>query len=426
MSWAETIALADENGDLIGIQNPFQVDGDSVHAIDLDITNSSIGTFSGVAADLKTLFNDYDVEIEDISASNPKTFTLRFERPISNSQIGIGSKTGDFSNVKISLKDLSGTIRQVVDDSANSTKYTSNVYQFTQTVFIEAFIEFYTADPVKIVGLFIPKIQPRSISSIEGHLSADNSSAAILGVGGVFTGTAERVLNYGIILVSVFADQASATDGLVIEQSTDGTNWDHSDEYTIAANTGKTFSLQPAAIFYRVVYTNGGVAQTAFRLQTQLKPVYVKPSSHRVADSVSNQDDAELIKAVITGENPSGDFVNFEATAGGNFKVSIEEYETGAAPWGTDLEGGGKISVGTAAVEVTFSGTPTKAILITADRDNTGILYVGKSNVTTAGVNAFTFLEVGDSIEIDYEDSANAIYVVASEASQNFWKGAIL
>lgn len=89
-----------------------------------------------------------------------------------------------------------------------------------------------------------------------------------------------------------------------------------------------------------------------------------------------------------------------------------------------DMVGGGKVEVGTTAVPVTFTGT-TKAIIITADQNNTGTLYVGKSNVTNAGANAFTFLETGDSVEIDYEDGTNAVYVVSDTASQNFWKGAL-
>lgn len=90
----------------------------------------------------------------------------------------------------------------------------------------------------------------------------------------------------------------------------------------------------------------------------------------------------------------------------------------------TDLEGGGKISIGTTAIEVTFTGT-TEAIIISADTDNTGTLYVGKSDVASDGSNAITFLEAGESLEMDYEDSSNAIYIVASVISQNFWKGAL-
>lgn len=90
-----------------------------------------------------------------------------------------------------------------------------------------------------------------------------------------------------------------------------------------------------------------------------------------------------------------------------------------------DLEGGGKVSVGTTAVEVTFTGT-TQSIIITADKNNTGLLFIGESNVASDGSNAMTFLERGDSLELDYNDSSNAVYVVSDTASQNFYKGAVL
>lgn len=90
----------------------------------------------------------------------------------------------------------------------------------------------------------------------------------------------------------------------------------------------------------------------------------------------------------------------------------------------TDLEGGGKISVGTSAVEATFTGT-TESIIISADTSNTGTLYVGKSDVASDGSNAIAFLEAGESLEMDYDDATNAIYVIASAVSQNFWKGSL-
>ena len=158
------------------------------------------------------------------------------------------------------------------------------------------------------------------------YISTSNSSVATLGSGAVFTGTAEQVNGYGIIYVSVYANVASASNGLAIQQSIDGTNWDHSDEFTVPANKGKNFSINPHAKYYRVVYTNGGTSQATFRLQTILK-VTGKPSSHRIQDSIADDDDAELVKAVMTGKNPAGTFVNFAATTAGNFKVSIEEFE---------------------------------------------------------------------------------------------------
>jgi cell fate (sporulation/competence/biofilm development) regulator YlbF (YheA/YmcA/DUF963 family) len=91
----------------------------------------------------------------------------------------------------------------------------------------------------------------------------------------------------------------------------------------------------------------------------------------------------------------------------------------------TDMDGGGKVSVGTTAVEVTFAGTP-ESIIISADPANTGTLYVGKSTVTNAGANALCFLQSGESITIEYSDITNAVFVVSNTASQHFWKGCLL
>jgi len=91
----------------------------------------------------------------------------------------------------------------------------------------------------------------------------------------------------------------------------------------------------------------------------------------------------------------------------------------------TDLEGKGAITVGTTAVEITFTGTP-QTIIISAPTSNYGIIYIGKSNVTNAGANSIAFLEAGESIEIDYNDSTNALYVVSDTASQSVIAGCLL
>lgn len=88
----------------------------------------------------------------------------------------------------------------------------------------------------------------------------------------------------------------------------------------------------------------------------------------------------------------------------------------------TKLEGGGKISVGITPISVTFNIKP-RQIIITSDKDNTGLLYVGNSNITSTGDNALTYLMAGDIITLDY-DNNTPIYVVSSTTSQYFWKGA--
>ncbi len=160
-----------------------------------------------------------------------------------------------------------------------------------------------------------------------GTLSELNSTIVTLGPGETFTGVGEDVTEFVEVRVAVFSDVASATDGLNIEYSTDNVNFDHDDSYTVPAGTGKNYGVQRVAQFYRIVYTNGGTIQTVFRLTTIFNRVAGMPSSHRIQDSISDDDDAVLIKAILSGKNPSGTFVNFSSTAGGNFKVSLEEFD---------------------------------------------------------------------------------------------------
>jgi hypothetical protein len=109
--------------------------------------------------------------------------------------------------------------------------------------------------------------------------------------------------------------------------STDNSTWHVAECFTLPANTNKTFSFQCDHRYARVKYTNGGTNQTSFELSTVFKKTNSKPSSHRIQDSIIDDDDAELVKAVISGKNAAGTFVNFGATNSGNFKVSLEEFE---------------------------------------------------------------------------------------------------
>lgn len=163
-------------------------------------------------------------------------------------------------------------------------------------------------------------------TALPGEVDATNSTDTPLAGGGVFTGASKEVLDYAVVTVHTYSDVASAVDGLRVQWSTDGTNWDSEDVFSVAAATGKTFSFQAAARYMRVVYTNGATLQTAFRLQTILKHGNSVTSTHRIQDSISTDDDAVLTKSVITGRSPSGIFNNFQSTAQGNFRVAVDEY----------------------------------------------------------------------------------------------------
>lgn len=137
-------------------------------------------------------------------------------------------------------------------------------------------------------------------------ISVSNSTTATLTSGSVFTGVGEDVTNFSEMRVSVFSDVASATDGLSLQQSSNNTNWDLTDTYTVslsAAGAGKTYVIPRQARFFRVVYTNGGTNQASFRLQTILNRTATAPSSQRPTDGYTNETDLVQGQAFLMGNN---------------------------------------------------------------------------------------------------------------------------
>lgn len=160
---------------------------------------------------------------------------------------------------------------------------------------------------------------------ITGHVSDINSTSTPLLAGQTFTGEAEETLNHGTIFVSIYSDVASAINGLVVEQSTDGVTWGRFDDsFTISAGTGKNFSINPHAKYFRVTYTNGSSDQTIMDLQTVMKG-NSKPSSHKIQDNITTEDDAELVTATIKAEREGtpGKFYNVGADVSGNLNTVI-------------------------------------------------------------------------------------------------------
>ena len=165
--------------------------------------------------------------------------------------------------------------------------------------------------------------------SLKGHICNENSTMTLLKADETFTGVWQDTIDYGNISIGIKTDVDSATDGLIIQWSADGSTVQDIDKFTITGNVGKTFTFGPARRYVRVVYTNGSTDQTVFDLETALRRVYVKPSSHRIQDSIVAEDDAELNKSVLTGEDPNGVFKNVGVQISGALRNSIEDGQTG-------------------------------------------------------------------------------------------------
>lgn len=135
------------------------------------------------------------------------------------------------------------------------------------------------------------------------QLDTANSSTAALAANATFTGTFVNCEQYSNLTVQIFANVVSAASGLIIEYSHDGATVDDNDSFSIVANNGQTYSFGLASKFYRIRYVNGATIQTTFSLQAKLHLGRPKPSTHRIAEVVTDEHDAELGKSAINARD---------------------------------------------------------------------------------------------------------------------------
>ena len=163
-----------------------------------------------------------------------------------------------------------------------------------------------------------------------GHTCSYNSTSTVLAADETFTGTAGDLLDYGVLIVGLYSDVPSATNGLKFDFSPDGTTWYNTDEYTYLDNgVTKVYTMTPVFRYYRIRYTNGDADQTVFNLQTVIKKTYIKHSSHRIQDNIVDEDDGTLNISVLKLRTARDVYTSGSATNSGNFKISLEELESG-------------------------------------------------------------------------------------------------
>lgn len=162
--------------------------------------------------------------------------------------------------------------------------------------------------------------------NLQGHECPENSTTTQLDIDEVFTGSKwEDMLDFGVLTVNITTDQNSATNGLDIQWSNNGIDVIDHDYFTLSAGQAKTFTFGPAERYFRIVYTNGGVATTTLSITSITRRSYVKPSSHRMNDSIVGQDDAELVKSVLSAKRDGAidTYDNIGADVSGNLKTVI-------------------------------------------------------------------------------------------------------
>lgn len=217
-----------------------------------------------------------------------------------------------------------------------------------------------------------------------GTVSAGNSTATNLGAGATFTGTAVDVSDYSTIMVSVFSSHASATDGLMLQQSSDGVNWDFGDAFMIPAATGKVFSVGVQARFFRITYQNGATATTALRIQTLISKEHKKSSSVRPQDGRPNDNDFEEQVAFLLAYN---------GTTWDRVRSSAKGVQSDRALATQDLKDAGRsrVTISFQAVAPATADTLLSMVKTTNGVAAAGATSIGVAAGKTLRITAITF-----------------------------------
>jgi hypothetical protein len=162
----------------------------------------------------------------------------------------------------------------------------------------------------------------------DNTIDTNNSTTAPLSGGATFTGTGTDVSDYAAVACTVYADVDSGASGMQFQFSTDNSNWDDVYSFTMDVSDSDTrrFQFPVTAQYFRLVYTNGGGAQSAFRVQTILNRNNILTSIHRVGSTLTTDRSAQLVRAVIAGETTAGGgtMVNVKVSPSGTLTVQAE------------------------------------------------------------------------------------------------------
>lgn len=246
-----------------------------------------------------------------------------------------------------------------------------------------------------------------TVDYVKGYVDANNSSTTPLAGNGVFTGTAFDVTNFSSINVNVFSDVPSATNGVAVQFSTNGTNWDHAHSTSYLGTSGVGYIFNAEFKYARVVYTNGSSAQATFRLQTIFKPTRVQSSLLRLNQNPTENYFAELTKSVIIGRSSAGGttYVDVKVNPSGSLTTAIGDI-TGIVGQNTMAN---SVPVTLASDQTAILFSPAKAAAATLSN-----ISASASSVTLVSLNAS---RLGATI---YNDSSATLYLkLGSTASSS-------
>ena len=347
----------------------------------------------------------YNFPTSSVAASNPSVGLNGSTAPLSSTEIGWIDGSGNLQGVSATNPlPISAASLPLPSGAATSANQTTEITKLTS-------IDGKTpALGQAVMSASTPVVIASNQSDvpvlIKTTTSTANSTATPLIGGASWTGTGEDVSIYGVVSLAVYADVASAALGLEFQFSNDNVNWYTTDSYTIVAGTVKNYSLAPVLKYFRAHYTNNSSAQTTFFVETSYRQTYVKPSSHRIGDNISANDDSELVTAQIVGYTTSGggSYVNVKCNPSGALNVAATQdtspwvvsgtvAATQSGTWNVGLNAGSNL-VGKVGIDQTTPGTTNGVYVNNASIPVSGTVAVSSiTNALPAGTNTIGYVK---------------------------------
>lgn len=231
----------------------------------------------------------------------------------------------------------------------------------------------------KVAASSIPVVLASDIPVAQiSAVSTANSTSVALGANATFTGTFEDALLYSDLVFLVLADQASATNGLVVQYSNDGVIVHDSDVFTIPAANGQQFSVGRKGRYFRVVYTNGAIAQASFSLGVIKSAMHVRDSTVKLGDSIDDQQDTTLETSCLKARTAAGAWVPILCSTDG---VLAAEDAAGTTPTVTK-----KTLVANTNQNMAAADTTRRGVILWSDSQ-----FVSIKLGATAGADDYSF-----------------------------------
>lgn len=160
----------------------------------------------------------------------------------------------------------------------------------------------------------------------DGKESSGNTTTTQLAADEVFTGQGIKVLQFSQINVSLTSDVDSATGGIEMQYSGDGSQWFTVNSFTLDVSEEpiRLFQLGIYGKFFRIKYTNGSAATSQFQIQTLLLQGQNLTRLQRIEETLTGDTPVTATKSVLAGESDTLGYINVGTTDGGRLKVDIE------------------------------------------------------------------------------------------------------